>query len=143
MTITERVSYLKGLSEGLGLDKETKEGKILSVMMEILEDVGLSIADLEENQLALGDEMDELSDDLAKVEDIVYEEDEDFDEEDEDEDGDYFEVECPNCEEKITIDEDILASGGITCPNCGEKLEFDLGEGGCGCGCDHDHGDEE
>lgn len=27
MEITERVAYLKGLAEGLGLDTETKEGR--------------------------------------------------------------------------------------------------------------------
>ncbi len=65
------------------------------------------------------------------MEDIVYDEDE----EDED-DEEYYEVECPTCEEKITIDEEILKSGGVQCPNCGEKLEFDLGEDGCDCGCE-------
>ena len=94
MTISEKVAYLKGLAEGLNLDTEkSKEGKLISVMIGILEEVGLSIEDLEENALALGEEIDVLSDDLADVESVVFEDEED-DEDEEDED-DYFEVEWP------------------------------------------------
>ena len=118
MTISEKVAYLKGLAEGLNLDTEkSKEGKLISVMIGILEEVGLSIEDLEENALALGEEIDTISDDLADVESVVYGEDEDED--------DYFEVECPNCEEPIVIDDKALAEGEVECPNCGATLEFD------------------
>ena len=49
MTISEKVAYLKGLAEGLNLDVEkSKEGKLISVMIGILEEVGLSIEDLED-----------------------------------------------------------------------------------------------
>ena len=101
MTISEKVAYLKGLAEGLDLDtQKSKEGKLISVMIGILEEVALSIEDLDENALALGEEIDALSDDLADVESIVYDEDEDEDEDD----GDFFEVECPNCETKFALD---------------------------------------
>ena len=57
MTISEKVAYLKGLAEGLNLDTEkSKEGKLISVMIGILEEIGLSIEDLEENTQALGEE---------------------------------------------------------------------------------------
>ena len=58
MEISEKVAYLKGLAEGLALDTESKEGKLISVMIGILEEVGLSIEDLEENTVALGEEID-------------------------------------------------------------------------------------
>ena len=78
MTISEKVAYLKGLAEGLDLDTEkSKEGKLISVMIGILEEVGLSLEDMEENALNLGEEIDALSDDLADVESIVYDEEED------------------------------------------------------------------
>ena len=126
MTISEKVAYLKGLADGLNLDVEkSKEGKLISVMIGILEEIGLSIEDLEENALALGEEIDVLSDDLADVESVV------FDEEEED-DEDYFEVECPNCEEPIIIDDEALAAGEVQCPNCETRFALDLvdGEGG-------------
>lgn len=128
MTISEKVAYLKGLAEGLDLDtQKSKEGKLISVMIGILEEVGLSIEDLEENSLALGEEIDALSDDLADVESIVY--DEDYDGEDkEDDEEDFFEVECPNCEEPLVIDDQALAEGVIVCPNCETKFSLDLSD---------------
>ena len=133
MTISEKVAYLKGLAEGLNLDTEkSKEGKLISVMIGILEEVGLSIEDLEENAHAMGEEIDALSDDLADVESVVYDEEN----EDEDFDDDWFEVECPNCEEPLVIDDKALADGFIQCPNCQTKFSLDLSD-------DTDEEDEE
>ena len=126
MTISEKVAYLKGLAEGLDLDtQKSKEAKLISVMIGILEEVGLSIEDLEENSMALGEEIDALSDDLADVENYV------FDDEDSDlagEDDDFFEVECPNCEEPLVIDDEALSKGMITCPNCDTAFSLDLSD---------------
>ena len=126
MTISEKVAYLKGLAEGLDLDTEkSKEGKLISVMIGILEEVGLSLEDMEENALNLGEEIDALSDDLADVESIVYDEEEDDEDEDE-EDG--FEVECPNCDEPLFIGDDELAEGVVVCPNCNTRVSLDLSD---------------
>ena len=47
MTISEKVAYLKGLAEGLNLDTEkSKEGKLISVMIGILEEVGLTLEEI-------------------------------------------------------------------------------------------------
>ena len=125
MTISEKVAYLKGLAEGLDLDtQKSKEGKLISVMIGILEEVALSIEDLDENILALGEEIDALFDDLSDVEDVVFDEDEDDMEDDEHED--FFEVECPSCEEPLVIDEEALAEGIVVCPNCDSKFSLDL-----------------
>ena len=127
MTISEKVAYLKGLAEGLDLDTEkSKEGKLISVMIGLLEEIGLSLEDLEENDTALGEEIDAISDDLADVEEALYGED---DEDDEDgDDDDFFEVECPNCGEDLVIDESVLESGTVECPNCREKFAIDLSD---------------
>lgn len=156
MTISEKVAYLKGLAEGMKLDtEESKEGKLISVMIGILEEVGLSIEDMEDNMEAMGEEIDAISDDLSDVEKVVYDEDDEDEDDDEDEcdccgDDDFFEVECPNCGDSLVIDEDVLEAGNVECPNCKGKFVIDVGdceddECGCGCGCDHDHdhGDEE
>ena len=117
MTISEKVAYLKGRAEGLNLETEkSKEGKLISVMIGILEEVAMSIEDLEENSLALGEEIDTLSDDLADVENVVFEEDDD----------DFFEVECPDCGEPLRIDEDDLAEGIVQCPSCDSTYSLDL-----------------
>lgn len=127
MTISEKVAYLKGLAEGLNLDTEkSKEGKLISVMIGILEELAMSVEDLEENALNLGEEIDVLSDDLADVEDVVFDEDED--DESEDFDDDWFEVECPTCGETIVVDEEALAEGEVECPECGSRYAMDISE---------------
>ena len=133
MEITEKVAYLKGLMEGMKIDTETNEGKILSAMVDILEDIGLELEDLWNAQGELEDGLDVVSDDLEDVEDTVYGEDEDdesFDDEyyedDAEEDEDCYATTCPTCEETIYFDESVLEDGEVICPNCGEKLEFDM-----------------
>ena len=123
MTISEKVAYLKGLAEGLNLDTEkSKEGKLISVMIGILEELAMSVEDLEENALNLGEEIDVLSDDLADVEEVVFEDDED----EEDYDDDWFEVECPTCGADIVVDDEALADGEVECPSCGTRYAMEL-----------------
>ena len=146
MEILEKVAYMKGLAEGLSLDTKTKEGKLFTVMMDILEDIALEIEDLYEEQAELEEGMDAISDDLSDVETYLYEMDGEYDEdEDEEIDGEVYETTCPNCEEEILFDETILEDGFVQCPNCGEKLEFDLSELGecCGDCCCGKHEDED
>ena len=135
MEITEKVAYLKGLMEGVKIDTETNEGKILSAMVDILEDIGLELEDLWNAQGELEDGLDVVSDDLEDIEDIVYDEDDEDDEEsfddeyyedDAEEDEDCYATTCPTCEETIYFDESVLEDGEVICPNCGEKLEFDM-----------------
>ncbi|MEL4105773.1 CD1247 N-terminal domain-containing protein [Oscillospiraceae bacterium WX1] len=142
MTVSEKVAYLKGLAEGLGLDTDKKEDKLISVIIDTLEDIALELEDLSENALDIGDELDALSDDLADVEEIVFGDDDDDDYEDDDEDGCdcccddedgcccgdeiAYEVTCPSCGEDIVIDETDLENGSVECPKCGDKLEFEF-----------------
>ena len=122
MTISEKVAYLKGLAEGLDLDTtKSKEGKLISVMIGILEDLAISVEDLEDNALDLGEEIDVLSDDLADVEAEVFDEDEDYDD-------DWFEVECPSCGADILVDDEALAAGEVECPSCGTRYAMDLSD---------------
>ena len=130
MGITEKVAYLKGLAEGLGLDKDSKEGKLFAAIIDVLDDMALEIEDMQELQMELSEGLDAVSDDLEDIEDIVYEEwdeeEEDEDEEDEEDSEDCYATTCPTCEEEIFFDESILEEGEVICPNCGERLEFDL-----------------
>ena len=127
MTISEKVAYLKGLAEGLNIDTEkSKEGKLLNVIIGILEEIGMSIEDLEENTVALGEEIDAISDDLSDVEEEVFGDDED---DTELEDEDFFEIACPNCGEDLVIDDAVLEAGVVDCPACGQKFALSFEEG--------------
>ena len=141
MTITEKAAYLKGLMDGLNLDTEKAEGKMIAAVVDLLGDVTRRLADVEETTIAISDELDEIEEDLDAIEDFILDEDEDDFEEDfdeyEDEDFDdegfdfgdeettIYEVKCA-CGEIINFDEETLEKGSMTCPNCGELLEFSL-----------------
>ena len=135
MTLSEKSAYLKGLMEGMQLSTETDEGKMIAALVDTIGQIASSISDLEENAIAVSDELDEIEETLDAMEDFLLDEEYDEDEDDEDdEDDDYdfdddeviYEVECPACGEIINIDEDMLEEGSIACPSCGEELEFDL-----------------
>lgn len=130
MTISEKVAYLKGLADGLDLDQETsKEGKLIAKIIDVLEDVGFAVEDLEVEVEALADGMESMAEDLSDVETVI------FDEEDENgccgscsalDDDDFFQIACPSCGADIVIDESVLDIGEVTCPNCGDKFSLDL-----------------
>ena len=136
MGISEKVAYLKGLAEGLALDTESKEGKLIAAIIDVLDNMADEIADMQDEMVDIEDGLDAVSDDLSEVEESLYElddEDEDEDEEeeewdDEDEDEECFMTTCPECEEEVYFDETVLEDGEVVCPNCGTKLEFDLSD---------------
>ena len=137
MTTSEKVAYLKGLMEGMKFDKESDEGKLLTVIVDILGDIAEDIEDVESDLFDLSEDVDAISDDLADVEDYLCDEEdwddededyEEWDDEDEDEEPTFFEVTCPACDKTITVDEDVLNLGAIQCPNCGEMMEFEFDE---------------
>ncbi len=153
MTISEKSAYLKGLMDGLKLDIETNEGKMIAAIVDLLGDMSKRMVDIEDTTIAISDELDEIEEDLDAIEDFIMDEDdedyEDYedddyydpaeDDEDEeedpsdeepeegfdfgDEDSTIYEVECA-CGNIIDFDEEVLESGSIVCPNCGETLEF-------------------
>ena len=150
MTISEKSAYLKGLMDGLKLDTETNEGKMIAAIVDLLGDMSKRMVDIEDTTIAISDELDEIEEDLDAIEDFIMDEDDDDDDwddeedyydpdDDEDDDDDeeepeegfdfgdeettIYEVECA-CGNIIDFDEEVLESGSIVCPNCGETLEF-------------------
>ncbi len=116
MNITEKAAYLKGLMAGMEMDESTKEGKLFKAIADLLEDIALSVADLEDGQAYLEEYIDEVDMDLGEVERDIYECDDD-----------YCDCGCgcgPDC--------DCGCQDGYEC-TCG---------GDCDCGCDCDCDDE-
>ena len=55
MTNTEKVAYIRGLAEGLELDDNKKEVKVLNAIIELLDDMAMSLADLEDGYNDMAD----------------------------------------------------------------------------------------
>jgi len=110
-----KVAYLQGLSNGLDLSPDSKEGKLFQGIIEVLDDFADSVGDLEEGQEQLEDYLDTIDEDLYQLEDELLE----------DSDRDFIEVECPRCGETVYFDshipedEDVVE---VTCPNCDEVV---------------------
>ena len=158
MTVVEKAAYLKGLTEGLGIDPQSTEGKLWAALNDLLADMAHEIEDLQDSGLGHAEALDALAEELSDLEETVFDLDdaEDFEDYDEDDgprpgcagccarlahadedagedpdpsyDGVIYDATCPVCGEEISFDEETLEEGSIQCPNCGELLEFDLGE---------------
>ncbi len=135
MDLIEKIGYLKGLMDGLDLDKNSKEAKIFTAIIETLDDMADSIEMLDESVCELEELTDALDEDLGELEDDFYEDDCDCDcdcdcDPDDCDDCDcdelFYEVVCPNCNDTVCLDEGMIEEGSIDCPGCGEHLEFDL-----------------
>ena len=149
MTISEKSAYLKGLMDGLKLNTESDEGKMIAAIVDMLGDLARKVTDIEDTTIAISDELDEIEEDLDAIEDFIMDEDDEWDEDEEDEEEDdeeegwdedeefeegfdfgdedstIYEVVCA-CGTVINFDEETLEKGSIICENCGETLEFSL-----------------
>ena len=125
--LSDRVSYLKGLAEGLKLDTEKSEGKLIEKILEALSDITAEIDSLREDHDDLSSYVEAIDNDLGDLEDVVLgdDEDEDFDDEDEDEEDDdgLVEYTCPHCGEEMTFEVDSFDfDEDYLCPNCHQPL---------------------
>ncbi len=117
--LVKKVSFLQGMVEGMGIGEESKEGKILLQIMEVLEEVVDTVEALQADQCDLQDYVESIDDDVAELEDEVFncgrcrEDDDDEDE--------YIEMDCPECGTEVCFPADILSSEEtieVKCPNC-------------------------
>ena len=139
MTLTERTAYIKGLCEGMGLDKkDTAEAKIINALLELCEDMALEIEDIEYDIGELAEYCEELDEDLGDVEEVLLDADDydcdcrdcDCDCEDCDcdccdccdDDEDYYEILCPSCGETVCFDGSAFDLDTLLCPACGSEI---------------------
>ena len=136
--ITNRAAYLMGLAEGLKIDEEKPEGKLILAMIDLLNDMAEELEALDDEQAFVADQIDELEEVIEIIGDSVYGDDDEYD------DDDVYTLVCENCGAEIDFtndDLDDIASGDFICPECGETVELDFSEcdcdGDCDCGCEH------
>ena len=151
MTIVEKAAYLKGLCEGLGVDPDSRDGKLWGALNELLSDMAHEIEDLQSGSLDFADTLDEFGDELSYLEELTCDLDrpEDMDDEFCSGDGDSCGLDCFSDEEEEDEGEDeedeeeddeepgydgVLYD--VKCPVCGEEITFDedtLEEGSIEC----------
>ncbi|MDL2225259.1 hypothetical protein LJC20_03500 [Eubacteriales bacterium OttesenSCG-928-M02] len=115
--IGEKVAYLTGLAEGLGISEETPEQKLLVKIIEVLDEMADVMDELDEALVDVDERVDDMDEDLSLVEDIL------FDElEDDYEDDDFLEIVCPGCGETIYFDQEAIIDEELTCPLCEAEI---------------------
>lgn len=124
-----RVAYLKGLAAGLGMEENTREGKLFGQIIDVIDSLAEAVTELQDDYEDVVDYAEAIDEDLSELEEDFYDEDELLDAEDlyDDEDEeDMFSVECPDCHEIVYIDDDMLDDDDVVeilCPNC-ERVVF-------------------
>jgi len=118
--LKSRVAYLQGLSAGMDISSESKEGRILNGIIEVLDEMAQSFGKLEEAQDQLEDYLESVDEDLFNLEEDIYGE-----AMNEAGDDEYLEAECPRCGEIVCFDADVVEDDDVvevTCPNCDEVV---------------------
>ena len=156
MTVSEKVAYLKGLADGLGIKDSTNEGKLMLAVIDVLESMADDLEAVDAHAKDLSDSISDINEEMEYLEDLcigdiddddegydevdIDDDDEGYDEVDVEDDDDVpctgccgscgdeqeYEVTCPKCGETITVFEEDLDFGSIRCPKCDAELEFDM-----------------
>ena len=71
MTISEKAAYLKGLIDGLGADRDSRDGKLWTCVSDLMADIASEIEDLKDTNLDFADTLDEIGDELSYLEEIT------------------------------------------------------------------------
>ena len=136
MTIVEKAAYLKGLTEGLGVEPDSREGKLWGALNDLLSDIAHEIEDLQAASMDYAEVIDDICEDLSYLEELTepmedagdFEDFEDLDDFEEDSDKVYD-----------LADYGVEASGDgdggeqapeavvyvVTCPSCNEEISID------------------
>lgn len=111
MTLNEKTAYIKGLADGLDLDKTTPEGKLIAALIELTGELCEELENVYEEIDTLHDYAEELDQDLGAVEEYLLDEMDD-------------ECDCCDCDE-------------CDCDECGAcECDCDCDECDCDGDCD-------
>lgn len=119
--LKSKVAYLQGLTAGMEISSSSKEGRVLSGIIEVLDEFALSFKEMEDAQDQLEDYIETIDEDLFHLEEDIYD-DTDAVMEDSEE---YLEVDCPRCGEVVCFESDLVEDEDVvevTCPNCDEVV---------------------
>ena len=62
----EKAAYLKGLIDGLGIDENTKEGKVIKAMSELLSEMAEAVDSIDEDVTHAYDQINDLEQELGR-----------------------------------------------------------------------------
>ena len=124
MDLNAKAAYIRGLMTGMDFDADSKNGKVIAAMMDLLEEMAAQVTEHDNALDQVYDELETLDQDLDDIVSDIYAD------EDEDDDGAFetsYEVTCPNCGTVNIVDEDTLMdSDKIVCAECGAAFDVEV-----------------
>ena len=121
MDLNAKAAYIRGLMNGMEFDPNSKNGRIIAAMMDLLEEMAATVTEHDDSLDQVYDELDAIDEDMDDLTDLILGVDSD-----EDEDEAEYEVTCPNCGTLTAVDEDTLLNRELVCPNCGAAFDIEL-----------------
>ena len=115
--LSDQVSYLKGLANGMKLNPDKDSHKLILEIVSVLEEMSEEIGRLNEHTEDLSEYVEAIDDDLSTLEELCYED------EDRDNDDEEITYECPHCGYEVTFSAgDVDFEADSRCPACGKEL---------------------
>ena len=126
MDLNAKAAYIRGLMNGMEFDPNSKNGRIIAAMMDLLEAMAATVTEHDDALDQVYDELDAMDEDMDDLTSALFDvDDEDEDEDDMDSEAEY-EVTCPNCGVVTAVDEDTLLNQELVCPSCGATFGIEL-----------------
>ena len=128
MDLNAKAAYIRGLMTGMEFDADSKNGKVIAAMMDLLEEMAAQVTEHDDALDQVYDELETLDQDVDDIVSDLYADDDDEDEDDEDDDSTMYEVTCPNCGQISTLDEETLLdqTQELVCPYCNASFDIEL-----------------
>jgi len=130
--LTDRISYLQGLAEGMKLNPDKDSHRLIIEILDVLGEVGNSFEALAESHRELSEYVDAIDEDLAEMESemldnenekLPYDGIEDSFDRRASQMEDFIEYECPHCGNICKIDPDKVDLNKVNlCPACKQDL---------------------
>ena len=115
--MTDKVAFLRGMAEGMNLNPDTPENKLLLKMLDVLNDFSQELEALREEQEDLVDYVDSIDEVLSDMEEVLFDDEDDLFDHDAAE-GE-MEYECPHCGYQTKFDlADFDFEEDYLCPQC-------------------------
>jgi phage FluMu protein Com len=111
--MSEKVSYLQGLTEGLNITESSPQGKIISGMLNVMNEMADELNLMQQDFAEIKEYIESIDDDLFELEETVLDEEE------------FTQIKCRTCGEKLLIEKDILDDEDhieVICPSCNEVV---------------------
>ena len=111
--INEKVSYLQGLCEGLNVSDGNPQGKIITGILGVLDDISGILVDMRSEFNIVKEYIESIDDDLFELEENIKQ------------DRNVIELSCDNCGEELCFDADLVEEDDvieIICPRCNEVV---------------------